>query len=264
MKKKITGAFFLGIPIGTLGGLIGLGGAEFRLPVIKGIFKYTIRKAIFINLIISLITVITALFIRFQYISMQDIMAISTVIITLMVGAISGAYSSALLSHKISEKMLEWVIFILLVLIGFLLITEAFIPLIPTNDLNYSLSQILALGIPLGFIIGVVSSLLGVAGGELIIPTLILVFGVDIKIAGSASLIISIPTIITGLIRHLRSGASVTIEDRNGLIIPMGMGSIIGAWIGGLLIYYISGDLLKAILGLILIISSIKILKKIK
>lgn len=160
--------------------------------------------------------------------------------------------------------MLEWVIFILLVLIGFLLITEAFIPLIPTNDLNYSLSQILALGIPLGFIIGVVSSLLGVAGGELIIPTLILVFGVDIKIAGSASLIISIPTIITGLIRHLRSGASVTIEDRNGLIIPMGMGSIIGAWIGGLLIYYISGDLLKAILGLILIISSIKILKKIK
>ena len=39
-----------------------------------------------------------------------------------------------------------------------------------------------------GFAIGVVAALLGVAGGELLIPTLVLLFGVDIKLAGSLSL----------------------------------------------------------------------------
>ena len=47
-------------------------------------------------------------------------------------------------------------------------------------------TQIVA-GVIAGFAIGVVAALLGVAGGELLIPTLILLFGVDIKLAGSLS-----------------------------------------------------------------------------
>ena len=39
-----------------------------------------------------------------------------------------------------------------------------------------------------GLVIGIVASLLGVAGGELLIPTLVLLFGIDIKLAGSLSL----------------------------------------------------------------------------
>ena len=35
------------------------------------------------------------------------------------------------------------------------------------------------------------ASLLGVAGGELLIPTLVLLFGLDLKLAGSVSLAIS-------------------------------------------------------------------------
>jgi hypothetical protein len=40
------------------------------------------------------------------------------------------------------------------------------------------------LGLTAGLVIGVVSNLFGVAGGELIIPTLVLLFGLDIKLAG--------------------------------------------------------------------------------
>jgi hypothetical protein len=47
--------------------------------------------------------------------------------------------------------------------------------------------QLLA-GIAAGFVIGVIASLLGVAGGEFLIPTLVLLFGADIKLAGSLSL----------------------------------------------------------------------------
>jgi hypothetical protein len=47
-----------GVLIGIPGGLIGLGGAEFRLPVLVGVFKYPILKAIVINLVVSLVTVV--------------------------------------------------------------------------------------------------------------------------------------------------------------------------------------------------------------
>ena len=53
----------------------------------------------------------------------------------------------------------------------------------------------------LGLCIGTASTFLGVAGGELLIPTLIFVFGADIHTAGSATLFISIPTICMGLWR---------------------------------------------------------------
>ena len=59
-------------------------------------------------------------------------------------------------------------------------------------------------GIGAGFLIGVVASLLGVAGGELLIPTIVLLFGADIKLAGSLSLAVSLPTMIIGFTRYSR------------------------------------------------------------
>ncbi|MEI2514597.1 TSUP family transporter, partial [Acinetobacter soli] len=55
--------------------------------------------------------------------------------------------------------------------------------------------QIIA-GVVAGVVIGVVAALLGVAGGELLIPTLVLLFGCDIKLAGSLSLAVSLPTML--------------------------------------------------------------------
>ena len=62
------------------------------------------------------------------------------------------------------------------------------------------IAQIVA-GVIAGFGIGFIASLLGVAGGELLIPTLVLLFGVDIKLAGSLSLAVSLPTMIVGFAR---------------------------------------------------------------
>ena len=59
-------------------------------------------------------------------------------------------------------------------------------------------------GVVAGFAIGVVASLLGVAGGELLIPTLVLLFGADIKLAGSLSLAVSLPTMLVGFARYSR------------------------------------------------------------
>lgn len=73
-----------------------------------------------------------------------------------------------------------------------------------------------------------VCSLLGVAGGELIIPTLVLVFGADIKTAGTLSVIISLPTVSVGIWRYARRSADDRTDLRE-LALPMGLGSIVGA-----------------------------------
>ena len=55
--------------------------------------------------------------------------------------------------------------------------------------------------------IGVVAALMGVAGGELLIPTIVLLFAVDIKIAGSLSLVVSLPTMLVAFALYSRDNS---------------------------------------------------------
>jgi hypothetical protein len=57
-------AFLGGALIGVLGGLIGLGGAEFRLRLLIGLFGFVALEAIILNKAISLIVVASALVFR--------------------------------------------------------------------------------------------------------------------------------------------------------------------------------------------------------
>lgn len=257
-RKKALYALLTGAPIGCLGGLIGLGGAEFRLPLLVGLFKYSARQAIALNLAVSLITLLSSLIFRLPQAPLQDILFLVPTMLALIAGGLIGAYMGAWHAKSWSEALLEKMILILLVSIGLLLIGEVFYPLV-SKGIPMPFAVSLAVAGVFGVGIGTVSSLLGVAGGELIIPTLLFVFGVDIKIAGTASLIISLPTVVTGILRHASNGAFANRRDLTFLVFPMGLGSIVGAFIGGLLVLYAQEQMLKVILGIILILSSIKI-----
>jgi uncharacterized membrane protein YfcA len=52
--------------IGGIGGLIGLGGGEFRLPLLVGLIGFTARAAVPMNQILSLITLVMALIVRWH------------------------------------------------------------------------------------------------------------------------------------------------------------------------------------------------------
>jgi uncharacterized membrane protein YfcA len=113
-------------------------------------------------------------------------------------------------------------------------------------------------GIVAGFGIGMVAALLGVAGGELLIPTIVLLYGVDIKLAGSLSLMVSLPTMIVGFARYSSSDAFNVLRREQPLFRWMVVGSILGAGLGGLLLGMMPTRLLMAGLGGILLISAVK------
>jgi uncharacterized protein len=259
VRRSPVAALLYGAPIGLLGGLIGLGGAEFRLPVLAGVFGYAARRAVALNLAISLVTVVSAVFIRGGTLSFVPLLGLVPVIASMIAGAVSAAYVGTALVHRISERLLERVILVFLVVIGSALIVEAFLPqdvpaLLPDAPPVRVVAAVL-----FGLGIGLVSSLLGVAGGELIIPTLVFAFGVGIKTAGTASLLISVPTVAVGVLRHRRLGSFADRADLTRTVAPMGAGSVIGAVAGGFLVGVVAATVLKFVLGVILIVSAVRI-----
>jgi uncharacterized protein len=258
IRRSPLAVLLYGAPIGLLGGLIGLGGAEFRLPVLAGVFGYAARRAVALNVAISLITVVSALVIRGGTLSFAPLLGLLPVVVAMIVGAVPAAYVGTALVHRVSERLLERVILVFLVVIGSALIVEAFLPQHVPGILPHAPPVRVVAAVLFGLCIGLVSSLLGVAGGELIIPTLVFAFGAGIKTAGTASLLISLPTVAVGVLRHRGLGSYSDRADLTRTVAPMGAGSVVGAVVGGLLVGLVPSVALKLVLGVILIVSAVR------
>lgn len=252
---------FLGAVIGLLGGLIGLGGAEFRLPVLVGLLGYTAREGVPLNLAVSMVTMATALVVRSGTLSLTGVAPLSVALAGLIGGGVIAAFWGAGVARRLPKERLERVILVLLVGIGATLMVEGFLPSEAPGFVPGCPPWAFLAGLAFGLAIGTVSSLLGVAGGEIIIPTLVYAFGADIRTAGTASLLVSLPTVAAGLVRYGRQGA---FADRRPLIetvVPMSVGSVAGAGAGGVLAGLVPAQLLKVLLGAILILSAVKIFR---
>jgi uncharacterized membrane protein YfcA len=256
--RTTTIALGCALLIGGIGGLIGLGGGEFRLPILVALIGFTARAAVPMNQMLSLVTLVTALIVRWHTGSLVGGGGFAPAVIALGIGGVTAAWFAARLLSRVTDHRLERAIAVLLIAIGLLLIGERLLPaglpaLVPAEP-GW---QIVA-GVALGLFIGTASTFLGVAGGELLIPTLIFVFGADIHTAGSAVLFISIPTVCMGLFRYSRMGL---LPGRSTLLrvgLPMGIESLVGAAAGGAFAGSASAEALKLLLGLILIAAALK------
>ncbi|NJK47639.1 sulfite exporter TauE/SafE family protein [Candidatus Gracilibacteria bacterium] len=253
-------AFAWGGLVGILGGLIGLGGAEFRLPVLVSFFKYHTLQAIIINLIVSLVTVTFSLIFRGGVVGFENVIAHLAIILNILAGSLIGSYVGVGYATRINERQLTQIVVIFLVFISIILLGHNVLFSVGSWQLPDLLRIIV--GFVAGIAIGIFSSMLGVAGGELIIPTIVLLFAIDIKLAGSLSLAISIPTIMMGLFKYKNQQRFKEIKLEQEFIVSMASGSIFGALIGTNLLKYVSSSLLYIILGIILLLSALKLSHK--
>ncbi|KAB2886476.1 MAG: sulfite exporter TauE/SafE family protein [Pseudorhodoplanes sp.] len=256
VKGNVAMTFGGGAVIGALGGLIGLGGAEFRLPLLIGAFGFAALEAVILNKAMSLIVVAFALPFRASAVPFAAVAASWPVIVNLLAGSLIGAWLGAGWATRLSSKSLYRIIAVLLVLIAIALLLGH-----DTASSSAALSgvaQAIA-GVVAGFAIGVVASLLGVAGGELLIPTLVLLFGADIKLAGSLSLAVSLPTMIVGFTRYSRDSSFKALGKNRRFVLTMAAGSIVGSFIGGQMLGLVPAAALLPLLALILLISAAKV-----
>ncbi len=167
LPRHPSAAFGGGAIIGALGGLIGLGGAEFRLPILIGFFNFAALEAVILNKAMSLVVVATALPFRAGTVPFSAIADNWPIVLNLLAGSLIGAWFGAGWATKLRSETLYKVIAIMLVAIAIVLVfghdATAGQPLLT------GASQLVA-GVVAGFIIGIVASLLGVAGGRVADP----------------------------------------------------------------------------------------------
>lgn len=255
--RSRVGAFIGGAGIGSLGGLIGLGGAEFRLPLLIGGFRFGALEAVIVNKAMSLIVVASSLPFRTSTVPVETIASHWTVIVNLLAGSLIGAWAGASWATRLKSGTLYRVLAVLLVGIAVVLIVghgaESGGGAVLAGNLQ------MVAGIVAGFAIGVVASLMGVAGGELLIPTLILLFGADVKLAGSLSLAVSLPTMLVGFARYSRDRTFSVLAENRTFVLIMAVGSVVGSFIGAMLLGIVPTSILLPGLALILLISAIKV-----
>jgi uncharacterized membrane protein YfcA len=237
--------------------LIGLGGAEFRLPLLIGAFGFAALDAVILNKAISLVVVASALPFRTASVPLDSVAAQWPVIANLLAGSLAGAWIGAGWALRLRSESLYRLIAVLLILVAAALLFghAATAQGGPTfSGLGLAIAGIIA-----GFGIGIVASLLGVAGGELLIPTLVLLFGADIKLAGSLSLAVSLPTLLMGFTRYSRDASFAVLGRNRRFVALMASGSLAGTFVGGRLLGLVPAGVLLPLLALILVVSAVKV-----
>lgn len=126
------------------------------------------------------------------------------VAVNLLAGSLIGAWLGATWATRMRSVTLYRLLAALLVLIAAALAGSHFGDL---GMLNLWPLPRLVVGVVAGAAIGVVAALMGVAGGELLLPTIVLLYGLDLKVAGSLSLAVSLPTMLVAFARYSRDAS---------------------------------------------------------
>jgi uncharacterized membrane protein YfcA len=102
---------------------------------------------------------------------------------------------------------------------------------------------------------GVASGLFGVGGGIVMVPAMVYLLGTNIKTAVGTSLVVIIPTAITGSLKHYQLG---NINWRIAAsLIPL---AIVGGFIGAALTKPLPAETLKKLFGGFMILAGLRLL----
>ena len=110
-------------------------------------------------------------------------------------------------------------------------------------------TDLVLLTIAAGVMVGVLSALLGVGGGLLMVPFMVLLLGETQHVAEGTSLAVIVPTAIVGVIALSRRGFVNFVGA--GLL---AVGGIFGAGLGARLALNLDGDVLKTVFGAVVIV----------
>jgi uncharacterized protein len=107
-----------------------------------------------------------------------------------------------------------------------------------------------ALGVAAGFLAG----LLGVGGGILMVPGMVLLIGADQHVAQGTSLVVIIPAAISGTLAHYRAR-----RFRPRDAVALAAGGIAGAVIGSVTALNLDAEVLRRIFAAFLLLSAIRL-----
>jgi uncharacterized membrane protein YfcA len=245
-RRRLLALALIGVVAGFFSGMFGVGGGIILVPLMVGLLGFPQRLASGTSLAAILPTSIAGL-IGYTLTGNVDWIAGAS----LAVGAVAGSLVGTWLMHIIPQRALRWVFIVFLVAVAvrmFFLVPDR------SAELEYTPAIIAAL-LGVGLAVGILSGLLGIGGGVVVVPALMIFFGLGDLMAKGASLLMMIPTAITGTIANQRrSNVDLKAAGVIGLLaVPASFGGVavavimppqLGSILFALLLLYSIGQLL--------------------
>ena len=214
----------LGFFIGTLGTLVGVGGGFILVPIFLLVFHYTPQQAIGTSLAVVFFNALsgTVAYIRQKKVYYDAAIRFS---LATLPGAVLGSY----LSHYFNNQNFYISFGVLLIVIAGLLYFRSMSESEQMCDFEtFKYNRIL--GTLMSVLVGFLSSIFGIGGGIIHVPTMICLLGFPTHTATATSHFVLAVSSFFGVISHYFLG--------NILITPalvIGFGSILGAQLGAYL-----------------------------
>lgn len=253
MRGPRAYASFIGIGLaaGLLSGLFGVGGGTVIVPLLVLLLAFDQR----LSAGTSLAAIVPTALVGVISYAVHDSVAWIPALI-LAVGSVVGAQIGTRLLPRISQTALRWcfVGFLVIVIVSLFLV-------IPSRGAVLELSWVTGpLLLVLGLFTGVLAGLIGVGGGIVVVPALMLAFGTSDLIAKGTSLLMMIPTAISGTIGNLRNH-NVDLVAAGLVGLSACTTTALGAWLATLIDPFVGNVLFAVYLAFIAVQMALKALR---
>jgi uncharacterized membrane protein YfcA len=197
----------IGVIGGVLSGAFGVGGGIVMVPLLVTWAGFDQRRASATSLLAILPTSLAA---SVTYLLHGEVDIAAAALIA--AGAIAGSIVGGWLLRRLPIIVLQWAFVALIIVVA---VRMLFVE--PTRGDAVPLTVWIGVGyIVLGLVMGVCSGLFGIGGGAIAVPALVALFGVSDLVAKGTSLLVMIPTSISGTLTNRRNGL---VEWRTGLTV---------------------------------------------
>ena len=192
-RRRIDWLWFvlIGLAAGFLSGLFGVGGGILIVPALVLAARFPQKLAAGTSLAAIVPTSLVGVL---SYAAGGHIDWLAALL--LAAGAIGGAQLGSLLLDRLPRRAIQWAFvgFIVIVIVSLFLV-------IPSRDASIEITVVSGAAlVVLGLAVGVLSGILGIGGGVVIVPMLVLLFGASDLVAKGTSLLVMVPTAISGTI----------------------------------------------------------------
>jgi uncharacterized membrane protein YfcA len=211
-----------GLLAGVFGGLVGLGGGVVMIPLLiawAGLTRHQAHAT-------SLTAVIATGAVGAATYALRGRVDVPATVV-LACAAISAASLGARTAHRIDAGRLRQGFGIFLLVVAVLLAIRPWLGGPTHASFTPTLWSIAALAAT-GLIAGFIAGLLGVGGGSIMVPGMVLLAGMDQHLAQGTSLLAMVPAAIAGSVTHARAGA-VASRVLPALIPGVLLGTVAGA-----------------------------------
>lgn len=234
---------FIGLISGLFGGLVGLGGGVIMIPLMVRFFQFGQHQAHGTSLMALVFTGLSGA-VTYYLNGSVDFLAATLLAASAIFTARFGAmYANALPEWRLKRAFGFFLIFVSLLLLSKPYLSHLAFLAHPTTGW-IKVGALLASGAVAGFL----SGMMGVGGGSIMVPALVLLVGHSQYTAQGSSLLAMVPAGSVGAYTHWRLGNVVT-RVLPGLI----PGILIGTYCGGSLAHLLSEANLRLIFAGVLI-----------